>query len=433
MMDAIGQGKAFRFMATLRIAIVGYGSAGQACAVQLERDGHEVTVFERVLQPGPMGAGFLLQPSGLQVLWQMGLLDAVLRHGARVDRLFGDTPCGRAVMDMRYAGLQSSLYGVGLQRGALFSILDTAWSGRADALRAGCEIVSVDHERGLLKDAQGNEHGPYDLVVVADGAASRLRDGVAAPRIDRPYPWGALWCLLPAGEWPWVSELRQRYVAARRMVGLLPVGGCPGDPTRRLSFFWSLRTDGFDAWQTQGLDTWHEELRRLWPEAAEVFVGMTDATQLARARYRDTIVERWHHGRVVLAGDAAHSMSPQLGQGVNMALMDAAALARTLRNAPTLEVALTEYERERRAHVWIYQWWSRWLTPLFQSEHDTAAKLRDAAFLPLGRMPGGRGQMLRVLTGTRRGLFGTLALEPGFIDALEQPSLPQAACPAAAD
>ena len=76
--------------------------------------------------------------------------------------------------------------------------------------------------------------------------------------------------------------------------------------------------------------------------------------------------------------------------------------------------------------------WSRWLTPLFQSERDTAARLRDVAFLPLGRMPGGRGQMLRVLTGTRRGVFGTLALEAAFVDALA-PSPPPAACAAAAD
>jgi 2-polyprenyl-6-methoxyphenol hydroxylase-like FAD-dependent oxidoreductase len=418
-------------MTPRRIAIVGYGSAGQASAVLLARDGHEVTVFERVPQPGPVGAGFLLQPSGLQVLWRMGLLDPVLRHGARVDRLFGDTPSGRAVMDMRYAGLGARLYGVGLQRGALFSILDAAWSDRARALHAGCEIVAVDAARGVLRDAQGVEHGPYDLVVVADGAASRLRDGVAPPRIDRPYPWGALWCLLPAGDWPWTGELRQRYLAARRMVGLLPVGGCPGDPVRRLSFFWSLRTDGFDDWQAHGLPVWQDELRRLWPEADGVFAGISNAAQLARARYRDTIVRRWHHGRVVLVGDAAHAMSPQLGQGVNMALMDAAALAQALREAVALEPALDAYQRERRAHVWIYQLWSRWLTPLFQSEQETAAKLRDAALLPLGRMPGGRGQMLRVLTGTRRGVFGTLALEPGFVDALEQP-LP-AGCIAAAD
>ena len=107
-------------MTSLRIAIVGYGTAGQAAAVLLARDGHRIDVFERAPEPGPVGAGFLLQPSGLQVLWRMGLLAQVLAHGARVDRLYGETPCGRAVMDMRYAGLDARLYGVGLQRGALF-------------------------------------------------------------------------------------------------------------------------------------------------------------------------------------------------------------------------------------------------------------------------------------------------------------------------
>ena len=66
----------------------------------------------------------------------------------------------------------------------------------------------------------------------------------------------------------------------------------------------------------------------------------------------------------------------------------------------------------------IYHFWSRWLTPLFQSDRDRLATLRDFAFLPLGRMPGGRGHMLRVLSGTQKGYFGALALEPGFIDAL---------------
>src|SRR5690554_2928818 len=136
-------GDATPYDAPMHIAIIGYGTAGQACAVQLTRDGHDVTVFERVPQPGPVGAGFLLQPSGLQELWRMGLLDQALAHGARMDRLFGDTPCGRAVMDMRYGGLDARLYGVGLQRGALFSILDQAWPGRSARLHAGCDIVSV--------------------------------------------------------------------------------------------------------------------------------------------------------------------------------------------------------------------------------------------------------------------------------------------------
>src|SRR5690606_38953133 len=221
--------------------------------------------------------------------------------------------------------------------------------------------------------------------VVADGAASRLRGGISAPRVDKPYPWSALWCLLPAGKWPHVAELRQRYVAARKMIGLLPVGGRPGDPTRRLSFFWSLHTDAFQQWESAGLAPWMDELHTLWPEACDVFAGITAPAQLARARYRDTVMRQWHRGRVVLMGDAAHAMSPQLGQGVNMALLDAEALTGALRESTSIDAALRAYQRERRAHVWIYQLWSRWLTPVFQSDLDSVAKMRDLAFLPMGR------------------------------------------------
>jgi len=111
-------------------------------------------------------------------------------------------------------------------------------------------------------------------------------------------------------------------------------------------------------------------------------------------------------------------MSPQLGQGVNMALIDALALRDALRAEAAVDAAIAHYQRERRAHVRIYQFWSRWLTPLFQSERDFVARLRDLAFLPLGRLPGGRGQMLRVLSGLQRGLFGRMRLAPEFLDRL---------------
>src|SRR3546814_13445089 len=96
-------------------------------------------------------------------------------------------------------------------------------------------------------------------------------------------------------------------------------------------------------------------------------------------------------------------MSPQLGQGVNMALLDAKAFTAALRDTASMETALDTYQRERRAHVWIYQLWSRWLTPVFQSDRDAVAKMRDLAFRPMGRLPGGRGRMLGVLKGTQGG------------------------------
>lgn len=401
----------------LRIAVVGYGTGGQATALFLSRDGHDVEVFERTETLGPVGAGFLLQPVGQAVLWELGLLETVLGFGTRVARLYGETSTGRPVMDMRYAELDRRLFGLGVQRGALFAVLDAAWTERR-TLHCGTRIVDVDVEHGALTDADGRRHSGFDLIVVADGAASALRGKVAPPTLDRPYPWGAQWCLVPAADWRATDVLEQRYVGARRMIGMLPVGTRPDDPLPKLSFFWSLPVaDLGDAGRDEA--AWRAAVEAVWPDAAAQLASTAVPGGLAQARYRDTTHASWHRGCAVLLGDAAHSMSPQLGQGVNMALLDAQALREAVRSAPDVQGALQAYQRARRAHVGIYHFWSRWLTPLFQSERDGWARLRDLTFHPMSRMLGGRGQMLRVLTGTRHGWFGRVALPEGFLAALD--------------
>ena len=405
----------------LRVAVVGYGSGGQAAALALAREGHAVDVFERVPAPGPVGAGFLLQPTGLQALWRLGLLDEACALGAPVARLFGETPKRRAVMDMRYADLDPRLGGLGMQRGALFALLHAA-IGREPGvqLHTGCTIAELDCDGGRLRDARGRWHGPFDVLAVADGSASTLRNAVTAMRIDRPYPWGALWCLVPEGDWPWRDELRQRYRHARQMAGVLPVGRMPGEETRKLSFFWSLPLGDFDAWRDAGREPWLRALDALWPQAGRQLGDAFDVGVLARAAYRDAIPQRWWRGRAVLLGDAAHAMSPQLGQGVNMALVDALALAQWLRVATSIDAAFDAYQRERRAHLAAYHRYSRWLTPLFQSDRDRLAVLRDLAFQPSGRLPPVRGHMLRVLSGTQHGWWGRYPLDAGFVAAFER-------------
>lgn len=403
----------------LRVAVVGYGSGGQAAALALARDGHAVEVFERVPAPGPVGAGFLLQPTGLQALWRLGLLDDACALGTPVARLYGESPEARGVMDMRYADLDPRLTGLGMQRGALFALLHAAIGAQsAIRLHAGCAIDALDCDGGRLRDEHGRWHGPYDVLAIADGSASSLRGAITGMRIDKPYPWGALWCLVPEGDWPWRDELRQRYRHARQMAGMLPVGRMPGESVRKLSFFWSLPLAGFDAWRAAGRDGWLDALENLWPQARRQLGEDFDIGMLSRAAYRDAIPRRWWRGRAVLLGDAAHAMSPQLGQGVNMALVDALALAARLREAIPVGAAFDAYQRERRTHLVVYHRYSRWLTPLFQSEHDRIAAWRDRAFLPAGRLPLARGYMLRVLAGIQQGGWGRYRLEDGFMAAL---------------
>ena len=403
----------------LHVAIVGYGTAGQAAAILLSRDGHHVEVFEQSPSLGPVGAGVLLQPVGLRVLWEMGLLDAALSHGRRVDRLYGETPAGRPVMDMRYARLDPRMSGLGMQRGALFAILADA-IGDDVQVHCGKRITACSEDGCRIRDEIGGSHGPFDLVLAADGAGSLLRASMGAPALDRPYPWGALWCLLAEADWKFPHELRQRYVRARKMIGLLPVGTRPGDPTPRLSFFWSLPTMQFEAWAAAGLAPWLDEIHALWPEAHALMGTIQECGQLSRASYRDAIPRRWYQGRLALMGDAAHAMSPQLGQGVNMALLDAFALRDALRGNSSVQVALASYQQQRLRHVGAYQFWSRWLTPLFQSDRDMIGALRDLSFYPLGRLWGARGLMLRVLSGTQQGMIGKVRLPEEFLGALQR-------------
>ncbi|MBD8899732.1 NAD(P)/FAD-dependent oxidoreductase [Rhodanobacter sp. DHG33] len=387
----------------MKIAIVGYGAAGQAASLFLAQQGHRLSVFEQAGAPGPVGAGFLLQPTGLAVLARLGLHEQALAQGQRIESLHGCNTHGRQVMAMRYADHAPDCFGLGLSRGALFSLLRDAYAD-AGGIHVGTRMVGVDAEAGMLFDEHGGGHGPFDLIVAADGAGSRLRaslPGLAAR--DVVYPWGAVWCLLPAGDWAHADTLQQRYAGAREMIGLLPVGRRVDRDGRWLTFYFSLPGEQVDAFDAAALRHLRERVAALWPEASPLLDGIDAPEQLHRSRYRDVVMRVPHRGRVVFLGDSAHAMSPQLGQGVNMALLDAQSLADALVAHDNLALALRAHVRTRRRHLQVYQSMSRWLTPLFQSKHDRLAQLRDFAFGPLGRFPLARGQMLRILTGTKQG------------------------------
>lgn len=387
----------------LRIAIVGYGTAGQAAALLLHAQGHAVRVFEQAPALRPIGAGFLLQPTGLGVLARLGLHQAVLEHGQRIERLHGCNHRGRMVMDMRYADHAQDCFGVGMTRGGLFTVLRDAYP-EAQAILVGTRIERLAEDGRCLLDVSGGRHGPFDLIVAADGAHSRLRR--SAPGLVRRetlYPWGALWCLLRSEDWPHPDELRQRYAGTREMIGMLPVGRRMDHDGRWLTFYFSLPGEAVDAFDERAFARLRERVAAIWPEAAALLDGIGSAAQLNRARYRDVVLRTPVHGRLVFLGDAAHAMSPQLGQGVNMALLDAEALSRALATTAGVDEALQLYARSRSAHLATYQRLSRWLTPLFQSERTTWALWRDLGFGPLGRLPLARGQMLKILTGTKAG------------------------------
>jgi FAD-dependent urate hydroxylase len=402
---------------SLSIAVAGAGTAGLACAIYLARAGHQVHLIERSPKLAPLGAGLLLQPTGLAVLRDLELETKALALGARVDRLFGENAYRRRVMDMRYSELgalfQKDLFGLGIQRGALFQTLHGALP-ESVKVTLGVTLQHLDTDSGGLVDMFGNSLGSYDLVLVCDGAHSVLRKAFSEYCTrDQAYPWGAVWCLVRDKQQMFSGALTQRYRSSRQMCGLLPVGRLEHqqDTDNRVCVYWSLPVDQFANWQFHGLGNWRSHVHELWPEAAELLLQIQHPEDTFKATYRDVVHRQFAKGRAVLLGDSAHAMSPQLGQGANLALLDAQTLAQSLALSRSVPDALARYQAERVAHVAIYHRISRWLTPLFQSNAWAGAWVRDLLLYPVGRIPGMKKQSLQVLAGVQKGYFGRLSVD----------------------
>src|SRR5690606_33105495 len=154
------------------------------------------------------------------------------------------------------------------------------------------------------------------------GTRSKLRRHVDVPVEPMPLAYGAFWASLD-----WRDEgfdahaLLQRYDRAQVMIGVLPIGRAEPGGDRMAALFWSLKPDDAERVRAAGLDTWKARVVGYWPECAAYVDQIADFDQLSLARYGHHTLPVPAGRRLAVIGDAAHSTSPQLGQGANMALL----------------------------------------------------------------------------------------------------------------
>lgn len=388
-------------MQSLDIAVCGCGPAGLAAATLLQRAGHRVRIFERFETPQPVGSGLILQPTGLGVLAELGVVRDVMSLGARIDRLFGRVlPSNRVVLDVRYSAIGSGWHGVAVHRAALFDVLYRAAVAANVEIVPGTEIDAINRSKARVELLAKSDLrlGSFDLVVDALGARSPLAKGIARRTV---LPFGALWANIPfpskasfAG-----NALEQRYFRASRMAGILPIGKRDVSGSALAAFFWSLECDQVKAWRSRPLSHWKQEVERLWPAAAEALESLVDHDQVVFAQYDHFTARTPYADRLVHIGDAAHSTSPQLGQGANMAMLDALALAKALQGSGTLEERLHGYARMRYWHIRLFQAASAIFTPFYQSHGRVLPIVRDWLASPLSRLPIGDAILARLVCG----------------------------------
>jgi 2-polyprenyl-6-methoxyphenol hydroxylase-like FAD-dependent oxidoreductase len=321
------------------ILIVGGGIGGLTLAALLHRRGRECLVLERSSRFAPVGAGLVLQPNAIKALRIGGIESAVAGRGAALQRLQLRDQRGRVLSSVENSTFLANFFAgaAGFHRATLHAaLLDLI---PASSIRLNAEVRSYGQtEADAYVDLATGERVQGAAVVGADGLHSAVRrqmlnDG--EPRYSGYSSWrgvtarGSLW---PAGRTSEAWGRGERF-------GLVAIDG------ERIYWFATANVPpgGRDAGKSDLLKRfggWHDPIRAVIESTPEDAIVRTDISD------RDP-VRRWCDGRVALLGDAAHPMTPNLGQGGGQAIEDAVVLDLVLSAQADYALAFKDYEARR--------------------------------------------------------------------------------------
>lgn len=350
----------FRPVVVRRVLIVGAGIGGLALAILLGRQGVEPVVVERAASSRTIGfiVGFF--PNGVRELERLGVLGGVLRESFVVRRFVARTGQGEHLWEGDLRRLDGRLPTIEVER----EVLHRALLGACPVpIRYGTTLVAADEVLGGIRArlSDGTEE-TFDLLVGADGASSSTRQLVqpGARPSSTGYQYTIAW--LPSLAAP--DRCAVNYVLRGGLIGLYPA--CDG--TRVGALFLHRRTDA------AGLRAaLHDVFGACGPRVSRLLEALPEDGVLFHRDDVELVLRRWHRGRVVLLGDAAHTVSPILGLGASLALEDASSLARHLGRGDPIEVVLRRFVRERLPRVRSVHRASR----LVHAAVDHAARVGD--------------------------------------------------------
>jgi len=350
--------------------VVGAGIAGLATATSLARLGWDVRVLEREATLPREGAGLSLWPNAMRAVEALGLSQDIAGCTQEIERGLTLRPDGRVIARAPIADLTARF-------GPLLSIHRAEL---IEALHEACPVavefgVDVRCEDGALR--VGSEPLEADLVLGADGIGSVVRELVAPGTPPRSVGCAA---------WRGVADGDLTPARASETLGRGQLFGLVSLPLSRTYWFAVVGTEG--NLEAKFAD-WHDPI----PMALE----RTPPERRIRSELRYLPpLPRWHRGSAVLVGDAAHAMTPNLGQGAAQALLDVAALLGRLREMPLAE-ALAAYERARKRPAERIARQSRTAGRVAQASNPLATVLRDnlSGAIPSAVMSRAMGSVLR--------------------------------------
>ncbi|MDF2707398.1 MAG: monooxygenase [Nonomuraea muscovyensis] len=351
--------------------VVGGGIGGMAAAVALIRSGWQVEVLERATAFGEVGAGLSLWPNGLRALDALGVGEQVRAH-ALVETKTGIRDVSGRWLSQTDTHELGRRYGplVMIHRAHLLDILREAVP--AASLRKETEVTQVVQAgSGTSQVEVEHTHGVSraDLLVGADGIHSTVRRSLWPQAAEPRYAGYTAWRLIADTDRP-LSAGGETWGRGER-VGIAPL------PDGRVYFFGVANTLPGQRSPGRELDemrrrfsSWHAPIPDLLAAASEDTVMRHDIYELPP-------LSTYVAGRTALLGDAAHAMTPNMGQGAIQALEDAVTLAALLASKPHVASALAAYDQQRRPRTQLIAGRSHRIGSVAQWSSAPASTLRN--------------------------------------------------------
>ena len=319
----------------MKALVVGAGIGGLAAAIALRRDGHEVEIVERAAALHEVGAGLSMSPNALAALDRLGLGNEIRSRGGIARRILVRNRQGDVLNEIDARGREWEI--VGVHRADLQDVLLRA----AGEVTLGKQALGFSGEPGsiVLRLADGSEI-EGDVLIGADGIRSVVRKQLKG---EEPLRYAGYFGWRAAIQFsnPSLENTFSESWGPRLRVGLITLG-CGG-------LYWFVSELAPEsAEEPQDAQAYLRAQLRDWHDPIPAVVDATPAEALSRLPIYDRPpAKRWGRGRVTLLGDAAHPMTPNLGQGAAQALEDAIVLADVLRVGNDPVTALRAYETTR--------------------------------------------------------------------------------------
>lgn len=350
------------------IIIAGGGIGGLTAAISLQRRGLDVLVLERAPELREAGAGITVQTNAMLVMEALGLSERLTAEGHVLEEGAVTDANGRVLQEMELADALADIGppGVAIHRQRLLRALADAYQG---PLRLGAAVTGFEQsEEGVRVALADGEVIEGAALVGCDGLHSAVRRGL---RGEEPLRY--------AGYTTWRGIARD---VAVESLGTTEIWGA-GDrfgivPIGQGEVYW-FAVAACPEGGADGPDVLDELRRRFdgWPDDVGVVLAATVDVLRSDTHDRPPI-ERWGEGRMTLLGDAAHPMTPNLGQGAGQAIEDAWALACSLtEHSSDIAAGLRAYEdvRRDRANWFVKQ--SYRMGSMAQLENPLARMLRN--------------------------------------------------------